>query len=948
MSSASVMHCDSIRDWSSLRPQLPHRILEQSLGRRPLNYQNYNNSSNLITAEVNQRTHYDSIHNLYPPPPPPLLPLYSYPYHKRTHGLSNNTTYQSTTYPINVKCDKNQTVRFGRVPKREKAKILAAMQKVNANSQEKALCLELEDENRLLATIIKAHEETCDYTREKVAPLIERSRTQPVYAHCPPQMACPLNPMPQHVIENGRTNRILEDFSERFSPAIRGVVEFAKRIPGFGMLSQDDQVTLLKAGVFEVLLVRLACMFDSHSNSMICLNGLVLRREALHSASNARFLLDSMFDFAERLNALRLTDNEIGLFCAVVVIAADRPGLRNIDLVQKINRKLDDVLQKAVSSNHPENLSLFNELKKKIPDLRTLNTLHSEKLLAYKMEPRNGQQEGHNGQNGQNESQQNICNYSTLFPEQWTQFAMMTANNQTKVHLEDDNRSTSSPAQGSQHEWSGSDSKDGNDGSFGSPRSMSSSGLSTEECPMRNSAISGANNKSNCYISSDAHENGVYNQSRQTTQFHMNRPLKMVSASVSSPQNDMNNHEHNSTSDEVYYGVDSPVKSNLGGNSANYNKIRRVDSPTDSGIESGKEHGNGSTPTTSVCSSPRSAMDDKVKDVSDSESNEKQESIDDMPMLKRALQAPPLVNTNKLMDEAYRHHKKFRAAQRKEGEPHSPTTTTITHSVQSTPESLASSHSTLLKTLEQPSRYMNEQQLKRTDLIHNIIMRTEAASASSTSTPPNWKSERQSEISNIRNIGHSTHNTHNGNFIYHNVGHVNPNHSNGPNGAALQSSLTSGQQPMNSSAKSVVVCPPGYYIPSNFQQNSCPYSSAQNSSNMRTAKSMSPSQQPSMPSAQRIVYANSLEAQHHNNAYVQHRRSPCPPTSPAALVIGSTPPPLPQASTPHMSRSCASSPSIAAILLSQSDCIDSQPLNLSKKASPPNSPTADNAIKIES
>lgn len=54
---------------------------------------------------------------------------------------------------------------------------------------------------------------------------------------------------------------------------------------------------------------------------MICLNGLVLRRESLHSASNARFLMDSMFDFAERMNSLRLTDNEIGLFSAVVVIA---------------------------------------------------------------------------------------------------------------------------------------------------------------------------------------------------------------------------------------------------------------------------------------------------------------------------------------------------------------------------------------------------------------------------------------------------------------------------------------------------------------------------------------------------------------------------------------------------------------------------------------------------
>lgn len=113
----------------------------------------------------------------------------------------------------------------------------------------------------------------------------------------------------------------MEDFSERFSPAIRGVVEFAKRIPGFSLLAQDDQVTLLKAGVFEVLLVRLACMFDTRSSSMVCLNGQVLLRESLHSASNARFLLDSMFDFADRLNSLGLSDAELGLFCSVVVIA---------------------------------------------------------------------------------------------------------------------------------------------------------------------------------------------------------------------------------------------------------------------------------------------------------------------------------------------------------------------------------------------------------------------------------------------------------------------------------------------------------------------------------------------------------------------------------------------------------------------------------------------------
>ena len=80
-------------------------------------------------------------------------------------------------------------------------------------------------------------------------------------------------------------------------------------------------MTLLKAGVFEVLLVRLACMFDTQTNSMICLNGQVLKRESIHTSSNARFLMDSMFDFAERLNSLKLSDAEIALFSSIVVIA---------------------------------------------------------------------------------------------------------------------------------------------------------------------------------------------------------------------------------------------------------------------------------------------------------------------------------------------------------------------------------------------------------------------------------------------------------------------------------------------------------------------------------------------------------------------------------------------------------------------------------------------------
>lgn len=72
------------------------------------------------------------------------------------------------------------------------------MQKVNAHSLDKALMVLLEDEHNISATIAKAHDETCDYTREKVATLLDAARSRPVYAQCPPQMVstAPIDSVP--------------------------------------------------------------------------------------------------------------------------------------------------------------------------------------------------------------------------------------------------------------------------------------------------------------------------------------------------------------------------------------------------------------------------------------------------------------------------------------------------------------------------------------------------------------------------------------------------------------------------------------------------------------------------------------------------------------------------------------------------------------------------------
>lgn len=57
------------------------------------------------------------------------------------------------------------------------------------------------------------------------------------------------------------------------------VVEFAKRMPGFCELSQDDQLILIKVGFFEVWLCHISKM--TNDNSMTFEDGTYFTRQQL-------------------------------------------------------------------------------------------------------------------------------------------------------------------------------------------------------------------------------------------------------------------------------------------------------------------------------------------------------------------------------------------------------------------------------------------------------------------------------------------------------------------------------------------------------------------------------------------------------------------------------------------------------------------------------------------
>lgn len=374
-----------------------------------------------------------------------------------------------------------------------------------------------------------------------------------------------------------------------------------------------------------------------------------------------------------------------------------------------MHNKLKALLQSVLAQNHPTQPNLCQELIKKIPDLRTLNTLHSEKLLAFKMTEQQQLQQQHN--------LWNKSNGGVSYKQEPTDY-----------HRGLDDCGTKSPVGSSS--WSSS-SEGGAMEEVKSPMgsvSSTESACSGEVAALNENTTSG-HQAANAPLLAATLAAGVC-------------PLRHRDNSVGSMSGD--DDATNAASLHAHPHLQLKPQQHLVSHKTTF---RKLDSPCDSGIESGTEKIEKLTNSapTSVCSSPRSSLEDKDEHNhhhshhhNQSVNNQQNgQSIDDMPVLKRVLQAPPLYDTNSLMDEAYKPHKKFRALRNKdtaEAEPivvsNPNTQSQLQHHLTS---SLSSTHSTLAKSLMEGPR-MTPEQMKRTDIIHNFIMRGADALESSPNT----------------------------------------------------------------------------------------------------------------------------------------------------------------------------------------------------------------------
>ncbi|XP_041835396.1 peroxisome proliferator-activated receptor gamma isoform X2 [Melanotaenia boesemani] len=178
--------------------------------------------------------------------------------------------------------------------------------------------------------------------------------------------------------------RFFQSCQSRSAEAVREVTEFAKSIPGFINLDLNDQVTLLKYGMIEVLIIMMSPLMNK-DGTLIAYGQIFMTREFLKSLRKPFCqMLEPKFEFSVKFNMLELDDSDMALFLAVIILSGDRPGLLNVKPIEQLQETVLHSLELQLKLNHPDSLQLFAKLLQKMTDLRQIVTDHVHLIQLLK------------------------------------------------------------------------------------------------------------------------------------------------------------------------------------------------------------------------------------------------------------------------------------------------------------------------------------------------------------------------------------------------------------------------------------------------------------------------------------------------------------------------------------------------------------------------------------
>ncbi|XP_029455907.1 peroxisome proliferator-activated receptor alpha isoform X2 [Rhinatrema bivittatum] len=216
----------------------------------------------------------------------------------------------------------HNAIRFGRMPRSEKAKLKAEVQ----TCEEEVEDSEMADLKSLAKLIYDAYQKSFNMNKVKARAILagKASNNPPFVIHDMETLCMAEKTLVAKLVANGIQNkkaevRIFHCCQCTSVETVTELTEFAKSIPGFVNLDLNDQVTLLKYGVYEAMFAMLASLMNKDGMLVAYGNGFITREFLKGLRKPVGDMMEPKFEFAMKFNALELDDSDISLFVAALI-----------------------------------------------------------------------------------------------------------------------------------------------------------------------------------------------------------------------------------------------------------------------------------------------------------------------------------------------------------------------------------------------------------------------------------------------------------------------------------------------------------------------------------------------------------------------------------------------------------------------------------------------------
>lgn len=183
--------------------------------------------------------------------------------------------------------------------------------------------------------------------------------------------------------DDSQSDREFKHMTDMTILTVKLVVEFAKKAPYFDQLTREDQITLLKAGASEIMMLRSTRKYDIKTDSILFANNQPFTREN-YKRAHIGDIADAMFNFCRSTVILRLDPAEYALITALIIFS-ERQNLREPEKVESIQEFYLELMQAYVESREHGEKCKFARLLALLPELRALNVVNSDVCFSLRV-----------------------------------------------------------------------------------------------------------------------------------------------------------------------------------------------------------------------------------------------------------------------------------------------------------------------------------------------------------------------------------------------------------------------------------------------------------------------------------------------------------------------------------------------------------------------------------